>query len=157
MDVKTTFLHGNLDETIYMEHPEGFIKNGGEGKVCLLKKSLYGLKQSPRHWNLRFDSFIKTAGFERCIKDLCVYLKEDKAGDNIYLLLYVDDMLIAAKSKKEISRLKEVLKSEFEMKDLGPAARILRMDIIRDRKKGVLKLSQGKYVKQILRTFGMEF
>ena len=106
---------------------------------------------------MRFDSFIKTAGFKICIKDPCVYLKEDKAGDNIYLLLYVDDMLITAKSKKEISRLKEVLKSEFEIEDLGPAARILGMDIIRDRKKGVLKLSQGKYVKQILRTFGMEF
>lgn len=157
MDVKTAFLHGNLEETIYMKQPEVFIKKGDEGKVCLLKKSSYGLKQSPRQWNLRFDSFMKTVGFKRCVKDPCVYLKEGKDGDSVYLLFYVDNMLIATKCKREILKLKEVLKSEFEMKDLGPAARIFGMDIIRDRKKGVLKLSQGKYVKQILKTFGIEF
>lgn len=108
-----------------MEQLEGFIKKGEEGKVCRLKKSLYGLKQSPRKWNLRFDMFIKIAGFKRCAKDPCVYLKEGKSGDNVYLLLYVDDMLIATKSKKESSKLKESLKSEFEMKDLGPAAGFL--------------------------------
>ena len=99
MDVKTAFLHGNLDETIYMEQPEGYIAKGDGGKVCLLRKSLYGLKQSPRQWNLRFDSFIKKIGFTRCVKDPCVYMNKSKAGDNIYLLLYVDDMLIAAKSR----------------------------------------------------------
>lgn len=71
MDVKTTFLHRNLDETIYMEQPEGFIKKGDEGKVCVLKKSLCGLKQSHRQWNLRFDAFIKMFDFKRCIKNLC--------------------------------------------------------------------------------------
>ena len=63
MEVKTTFLHGSLNETIYMEQPEEFVKKGDEGKVCLLKKSLYGLKQSPRQWNLRFDAFIREKGF----------------------------------------------------------------------------------------------
>lgn len=108
-----------------MEQLEGFIKKGEEGKVCRLKKSLYGLKQSPRKWNLRFDMFMKIAGFKRRAKDPCVYLKEGKSGDNVYLLLYVDDMLIATKRKKEISKLKESLKSEFGMKDLGPAAGFL--------------------------------
>lgn len=107
MDVKTAFLHGELDKIIYMEQPEGFIKKGEEGKVCLLKKSLYGVKQSPRQWNRRFDTFIKTLGFKRCVKDLCVYMKQLSSGEGIYLLLYVDDMLIVAKSKKEIQNLKE--------------------------------------------------
>ena len=84
MDVKTAFLHGNLDETIYMEQPEGYIKKGDEGKVCLLKKSLYGLKQSPRQWNLRFDSFMKATGFTRCVKDPCVYSKTNSSGYNVY-------------------------------------------------------------------------
>ena len=157
MDVKTAFLHGNLDETIYMEQPEGFIKKGDEGKVCLLRKSLYGLKQSPRQWNLRFDSFIKTLGFIRCVKDHCVYMKKLKTGDCIYLLLYVDDMLIAAKNKKNIQVLKKSLSTEFEMKDLGAASRILGMDIVRDREKGLLKLTQNRYIGQVLKTFGMEF
>lgn len=55
IDVKITFLHGDLEERILMEQPEGFIKNGDEDKVCLLRKALYGLKQSPRQWNLKFD------------------------------------------------------------------------------------------------------
>ena len=78
MDVKTAFLHGNLYETIYMEQPKGFVKKGDEGKVCLVRKSLYGLKQSPRQRNLRFDSFIKTLGFIRCVKDHCVYMKKSR-------------------------------------------------------------------------------
>ena len=113
MDVKTAFLHGNLDETIYMEQPEGFVKKGDEGKVCLLRKSLYGLKQFPRQWNLRFDSFIKTLGFIRCVKDHCVYMQKLKTGDCVYLLLYVDDMLILAKNKKDIRVLKKSLSTEF--------------------------------------------
>ncbi|WZZ70528.1 hypothetical protein YC2023_081898 [Brassica napus] len=157
MDVKTVFLHKELDETIYMEQPEGFIKKREEGKVCLLGKSLYGLKQLPRQWNQRFDTFIKTLGFKRCVKDPCVYMKQLSSGEGIYLLLYVDDMSIAANSKEEIQNLKESLKSEFEMKDLGAASRILGMDIIRDRKKGTLKLTQSKYIGQILKTFGMKY
>lgn len=60
LDVKTTFLHGELEETIYMSQPDGFISPGDEGKVCLLKRSRYGLKQSPMQWNMRFHDFIET-------------------------------------------------------------------------------------------------
>lgn len=84
-------------------------------------------------------------------------MKQLSSGEGIYLLLYVDDMSIAANSKEEIQNLKESLKSEFEMKDLGAASRILGMDIIRYRKKGTLKLTQSKYIGQILKMFGMEY
>ena len=83
-------------------------------------------------------------------------MKQISSGERIYLMLYVDDMLIAAKSMREIHKLKESLKSEFEMNDLGAASRILGMDIIRNRKKGTLKLTQSRYIGQILKTFGME-
>ena len=99
----------------------------------------------------------QTLGFKRCIKDLCAYMKQLSLGEDIYRLLYVDDMLIADKSKNEIRNLKKSLKSEFEMKDLGSASRILGIDIIRDMKKGTLKLTHKRYVGQILKTFGMEF
>ena len=146
MDVKTAFLHGSLEERILMEQPEGFIKPGTENKVCLLRKSLYGLKQSPGRWNHRFNSFMKDQLFERCSKDLCVYMRDVKTDKAIYLLLYVDDMLIASGNKKVIKDLKEKMSGEFEMKDMGNASRILGMDIIRDRKKGTLILSQRKYI-----------
>ena len=135
MDVKTDFLHGSLEERILMEQPEGFIKPGTENKVCLLRKSLYGLKQSPRRWNHRFNCFMKDQLFKRCSKDLCVYMRDVQTDKAIYLLLYVDDMLIASENKKVIKELKEKMSGEFEMKDMGKASRILGMDILRDREK----------------------
>lgn len=156
MDVKTAFLHGTLEEKILMTQPEGFIKPGDENKVCVLRKSLYGLKQSPRRWNQRFDSFMKHQLFEKSSRDPCVYFRDTQTDKAVYLLLYVDDMLIASGNKKTIQELKDRLNGEFEMKDLGKASRILGMDIIRDRQKGTLILSQGKYIEKVLRTFGMQ-
>ena len=154
LDVKTAFLHGELEEEIYMDQPEGFIVPGKEYLVCKLKRSLYGLKQSPRQCYKRFDSFMLSHGFKRSEFDSCVYTKFVD-GSPIYLLLYVDNMLIAAKSMKEIAALKSQLSSEFEMKDLGAAKKILGMEITRDRKSRFLSLSQQSYVKKFLNRFNM--
>ena len=154
LDVKTAFLHGELEEDIYMHQPEGFIIPGKENLVCKLKKSLYGLKQSPRQWYKRFDTFMLSQGFKRSNYDSCVYLKIT-THSAIYLLLYVDDMLIASKDKAEIENLKRQLSREFEMKDLGDAKKILGMEISRDRTSGKLYLSQSGYVRKVLRRFNM--
>ena len=92
--------------------------------MCLLKKSLYGLKQSHRQWYKRFDLFMISHNFNRCIYDSCVYFRRCDDESFIYLLLYVDDMLITAKDKEEIQR-KAQLSREFEMKDLGAGKKIL--------------------------------
>jgi hypothetical protein len=155
LDVKTAFLHGDLEEDIYMDQPEGFIVPGKENYVCKLKKSLYGLKQSPRQWYKRFDSFMLFNGFQRSQYDSCVYLKFVN-GSPTYLLLYVDDMLIAAKSMKEIVVLKAQLSSKFDMKDLGATKKILGMVIVKDRKFGLLYLSQKSYIEKVLRRFNMQ-
>uniref|UniRef100_A0A2N9H7K1 Retrovirus-related Pol polyprotein from transposon TNT 1-94 n=1 Tax=Fagus sylvatica TaxID=28930 RepID=A0A2N9H7K1_FAGSY len=146
LDVKTAFLHGDLEEDIYMSQPQGFIVQGKENLVCKLRKSLYGLKQAPRQWYKKFDSFMYSTGFTRCQADHCCYVK---SFDNSYiiLLLYVDDMLIAGSSIEEINNLKKQLSKQFAMKDLGPAKQILGMRIIRDRANGTLKLSQTELTK----------
>ncbi|GJX81812.1 retrotransposon protein, putative, ty1-copia subclass [Tanacetum coccineum] len=123
LDVKMAFLHGNLEKTIYMRQPPGF-EEGTGNKVCLLKKSLYGLKQSPRHWHV-----------------------------HIYLLLYVDDMLIANKSMSEIEYSKGLLRKEFDMKELGPARKILGIEIVKDRVSRTLKVSRSGYVQKILNNY----
>lgn len=87
MDVKTTFLHGSLDEDMYMYQPEGYVVKGKENQASLLKKSLYDLKQSPQQWNKRFDQFMKAQGFYRSEHDMCVYTKKVSEADYIYLLL----------------------------------------------------------------------
>jgi hypothetical protein len=91
MDVKTTFLHGDLEEEIYMKQPQGYAVKGMKELVCKMKKSLYGLKQSPRIWYKKFDTYMLGIGFTRSKEDHCVYFK--LIGDHlIYLVLYVDDM-----------------------------------------------------------------
>jgi hypothetical protein len=86
MDVKTTFLHGDLEEQIYMEQPEGFSQPGQEHLVCKLKKSLYGLNQSPRQWYKRFDSYMIKIGYRRCEYDYCVYVKSLDDGSFIFFV-----------------------------------------------------------------------
>nr|GEY00211.1 retrovirus-related Pol polyprotein from transposon TNT 1-94 [Tanacetum cinerariifolium] len=152
LDVKMTFLHGNLEETIYMRQPPSF-EEGTGNKVCLLKKSLYGLKQSPRQWYKRFDVYMINNGFSHSSYDSCVYFKEFAPGMYIYLLLYVDDMLITCKSKFEIKYTKGLMRKEFDMKELGPARKILGMKIVRDRSNRTLKVSQSGYVQKILNNY----
>ena len=153
MDVKTAFLHGDLEETIYMEQPEGFVED--KSKVCLLKKSLYGLKQSPRQWYRRFDEFLLKTGFVKRGYDSCVYMLKRGEKVILYLLLYVDDILMASSSKDEIVKLKEKLNGEFEMKGLGPAKRVLGIDIFKNRDKGELFLFQLSYLKKVVERFRM--
>ena len=155
MDVKTAFLHGNLYEEIYISQPEGYEEKGKEDLVCKLTKSLYGLKQSPRQWYLRFDKFMNDKGYTRSQYDHCVYHKNLSEGVYIYLLIYVDDMLIASSNIVEINKLKVQMQKEFEMKDLGDARKILGMEITRDRKKGMVWLSQKQYLEKLLHKFGI--
>ena len=154
LNVKTAFLHGDLEEDLYMIQPEGFITQRQENLVCKLKKSLYGLKQAPGQWYKKFDSFIHKIGFKRSETDHCCYVK---SFDNSYviLLLYVDDMLITGSSIEEINYLKKQLSKQSTMKDLGAAKQILGMRIIRDKANGTLKLSQLEYVKKVLSMFNM--
>ena len=102
--LKTIFLHGELKEKIYMKQPEGYIQEGKENKVCLLKKSLYELKQSPRKWYKRFDFFMIKVKYNRCEYNNCVYFKQN--NDLIYLLLYADGMLIDVKIRHIFKSLK---------------------------------------------------
>ncbi|KAE8664189.1 Detected protein of unknown function [Hibiscus syriacus] len=155
LDVKTTFLHGDLEEEIYMRQPEGFIEARNKNLVCRLKKSLYGLKQTPRQWYKKFDSFMGSSGFTRCQANHCCYIK--KFDNNfIILLLHVDDMLVAGSDMQEIINLKQKLSKQFAIKDLGAAKQILGMRIKRDTKPGTLMLSQAEYINKVLSRFNMQ-
>ncbi|KAE8707942.1 hypothetical protein F3Y22_tig00110365pilonHSYRG00006 [Hibiscus syriacus] len=156
LDVKTAFLHGNLEEEIYMLQPEGFEEDEKKNLVCRLNKSLYGLKQAPRCWYKRFDSFIMCLGYNRLNADPCAYFKRSGDNDFVILLLYVDDMLVAGPNKDHIEELKAQLAREFEMKDLGSANKILGMQIHRDRSNRKIWLSQKNYLKKILSRFNMQ-
>ena len=155
MDVKMIFLYGDLDEEIYMKQPEGFTEKGKKELTCKLKKSLYGLTQSPRMWYQKFDTYIQGLGFVRSKVDHCVYYKQ--VGEHfIYVVLYVNDMLLVENNMEVIKEVKTQLSSKFDMKDLGAANLILGMEFKRNRADKKLWFNQRKYVEAILQRFNMQ-
>ena len=130
MDVKTTFLNGDLEEEIYMTQPEGCVVDGQENKVCKLLKSLYGLKQVPKQWHEKFNETLLVDGFSSSDADRCVYTKSVN-DDHVIICLYMDDMLIFGTCNDIVFKTKSFLASKFDMKDMGEASVILGVKIIR--------------------------
>jgi hypothetical protein len=155
MDVKTAFLNGNIDEMIYMKQPENFVTGDPKSMVCRLKKSIYGLKQASRQWYLKFHNIVSLEGFKSNLVDECIYLKF--CGSKfIFLVLYVDDILLASNDKNLLHQTKNFLFSKFEMKDLGEASFVLGIEILRERSQGILRLSQRNYIDKVLSRYGMK-
>lgn len=152
MDVKTAFLYGDLKEDIYMAVPDGVKAN--QGMVCKLQKSLYGLKQSPRCWNERLNGQLLKMGFTRSSHDYCLYTK-CTPGDELIIVIYVDDLLIAGRKLTSIVRLKKELSAVFKMTDCGEANYFLGMKLMYNREEGTLRLSQEAQVTKILQRFDM--
>ncbi|GJS53282.1 zinc finger, CCHC-type containing protein [Tanacetum coccineum] len=153
MDMKTTFLNGDLEEEIYMNQLEGFIAPGQESKVCRIVKSLYGLKQAPKQWQQKFNHTMLEYGFKINECDKCVYVKDTSSG-YVILCLYVDDMLVIGSNDKMIKSTKDMLKSKFDMKDIGLADVIFGIKITRTH--NGLVLIQAHYVDKILNTHNVE-
>jgi hypothetical protein len=155
MDVKTAFLNGNIEEELYMVQPKGFVDPKDADKVCKLQRSIYGLKQASRSWNLRFDEVIKGFGFVKTYGETCIYKKV--SGSSVaFLILYVDDILLIGNDTELLKSVKDYLNSKFSMKDLGEAAYILGIKIYRDRSRRLIGLSQSTYLDKILKRFRME-
>ena len=155
MDVKTTFLNGNLEEEVYIKQPEGFSSSEGKNLVCKLKKSIYGLKQASRQWYLKFHEVITSFGFEENIMDQCIYQKV--SGSKIcFLVLYVDDILLATNDKGLLYEVNQFLSKNFDMKDMGEASYVIVIKIHRERSRGILCLSQETYINKVLERFNMK-
>ena len=157
IDFDTAFLNADVEEDIYMEQPEGF-HTGSTDMVCKLIKSIYGLKQASRNWNLEIDSFMKTIGYTPLISDSCVYLKQTQSDRFILLSLYVDDTIVACdtKDKSVWESDKKAIAAQYAIKDLGECEWILNMKVTRDRTNRTMTLSQEAYIERIIREFNME-
>ncbi|VVA40913.1 PREDICTED: Retrovirus-related Pol poly from transposon, partial [Prunus dulcis] len=128
LDVKNAFLHGILQEEVYMAQPPGFEDSHHPTLVCKLLKSLYGLKQAPRAWNDRFTSFLPTLGFQHTYSDSSLFVKQVDSGI-VILLVYVDDIIITGSAVSEIHKVIQSLTVEFEIKDLGDLHYFLGLQI----------------------------
>jgi hypothetical protein len=127
MDVKTSFLNGEIDEKVYIEKPDGFMIHEKESHVCRLKKALYGLKQAPRAWYARIDGYLMSLGFNKSVANDNLYYKIVD-GESLILILYVDDLFLTG-AKPLITWCKHELASEFEMKDLGMMHYFLGLEV----------------------------
>jgi hypothetical protein len=152
VDVKGAYLNGALKEEIYMKQPEGF--SDGTTRVWRLHKTLYGLPQSGREWNITLDTQFKKIGFQRLLSDRCVYVRHDRT-DIIIVAVHVDDMSIYASTPELITRTEDALESAFQITRLGDAKQLLGMEIHRDRKNGTITITQTNYVNKILDQHGM--
>jgi hypothetical protein len=152
LDVKNAFLHGTLSETVYCSQPTGFADSAFPKHVCRLNKSLYGLKQAPRAWYSRFASFLISLGFTEAKSDTSLFIYS-RGTEIVYLLLYVDDIVLTASSQQLLLRVIAALKKEFAMKDLGPLHHFLGISV--QRQKDSVLLSQRQYTLDILARHGM--
>jgi hypothetical protein len=131
IDVKTTFLNGDLYKNVYMAQPNGFVVEGKENLGCHLTKSIYELKQPSRQWYLKFDETIRKFGFKKNEEDNYIYAKF-KNGKK-FLVLYVDDILLVSRDVHLLLKIKVFLSSYFDMNDLGEASYVLGVEIHQDR------------------------
>lgn len=148
MDVETAYLNGDLDEEIFMRIPEALAKES-EDKVWKLKKSLYGLKQAGRQWNIKFNQTLTKLGLKRLESDHCVYVAED-----LILAIYVDDVLITSSDLRRITDMKRALERSFRMKDLGELTFIVGIHV--DRVGNDIVIHQRRQIEDLLNKYGLE-
>ncbi|PRQ17191.1 putative RNA-directed DNA polymerase [Rosa chinensis] len=153
MDVKNAFLHGDLEEDVYMRLPPGHPREGEAGMVCKLHKALYGLKQSPRAWYSKLSSVLLASSFKRSHADSSLFVRHGKAG-TLVVLVYVDDLIITGDNVDEIKSLKLALHNTFAIKDLGPLKYFLGIEM--DHSSNGMFLNQRKYVVDLLDEAGMK-
>jgi hypothetical protein len=152
VDIVAAFLNGVIKETIYMEPPEG--SGIGSDKVVRLKKSLYGLKQSPRCFNEALDAWLRLERFIPSGADPCLYIYHH-GGVLLMLVVHVDDQLIASNDRSALDSFKSRLNAKFECKDQGPVNYFLGFNVIRDRSARKLYISQEHYLDGMLKRFNM--
>ncbi|WVZ00998.1 hypothetical protein V8G54_027067 [Vigna mungo] len=129
LDVKSAFLHGPLEEEVYVQQPPGFCNKDDQHKVYRLNKALYGLRQALRAWNKRIDEFFANKGLERCAVEHNLYVKRNDKDDGILVVcLYVDDLLVTGSSMKHVNEFKRMMEAEFDMTDLGRLSYFLGME-----------------------------
>ena len=155
VDVMTAFLNGTFEDEVYMQQPKGFECPGKEEFVCKLNKSIYGLKQSPCCWNSTLDAFLKEMQFTQTASDPCIYCR--KAGKDIMFIgVYVDDIILAAKNEKQLKQVKENLSNKYDIKDLGELKYFLGIKVEQNKESGSIWIGQPAYTENLLKRLGMQ-
>ncbi|GKU93862.1 hypothetical protein SLEP1_g7421 [Rubroshorea leprosula] len=153
LDVESAFLHGDLDEEVFIHQTPGYVKVGNEHKVYKLKRALYGLKQAPRAWYSRIESYFLKEGFQKCPYEHTLFIKSE-GGKMLIVYLYVDDLIYTGNDMVMFDKFKNSMMAKFEMSDLGLMHYYLGIEV--NQSAAGFFISQKKYVQDILDTFRMK-
>jgi hypothetical protein len=156
IDISNAFVHGSLeeDEQVLMRQPPGFREGGKERKVCKLLKSLYGLRQAPRIWKTLLEQILTKFGLKPLHSDSCLLV-----GKNLFVFVYVDDLIIAGKHESDINKLFNELAKNFPVKDLGFPEKILGIEVVKkvkDDGKFELFIHQKAYAESLIEKFATD-
>jgi hypothetical protein len=153
LDVKSAFLHGELQEDVYVSQPKGYEKKGREHQVYKLHKALYGLKQAPRAWFSRIETHFINEGFFRCESEQTLFTKRSREGKIIIVSVYVDDLIFTGDDANMLFDFKKSMMREFDMSDLGKMRYFLGIEVLQN--SGGIYICQKKYALEVLKRFGM--
>ncbi|KAM1053550.1 hypothetical protein ACFX2I_000976 [Malus domestica] len=154
LDVKSAFLHGEIEEEVFVDQPPGYEQKGHESKVYRLKKALYGLKQTPRAWYSRIESYFIEEGFNKCPHEYTLFIKTAREGKILIACLYVDDLIFTGNDETMFEKFKKSMTAEFDMTDLGKMRYFLGIEVIQ-RSDGIF-IGQRKYAQEVLEKFNMD-
>ncbi|GAA0183716.1 transmembrane signal receptor [Lithospermum erythrorhizon] len=154
LDVRSTFLQGELDEDVFLDQPQGYLVKGMEQQVYKLHKTLYGLKQVPRTWYSKIESHFIKEGFQKCSSEQTLFTKRNAEGRIIIISIYVDDLIYIGNDERLIVEFKSSMLSRFDMTNLGIMSYFLGIEVIQNGN-GIF-IGQKQYAKDILKRFGME-
>lgn len=154
IDIVAAYLNGDLHNEVYMKQPVMFEDKKFPEKVCKLKRSLYGLKQAGREWNMKVNEILIQIGFQRCKTDNCVYIQRENNNINI-IALYVDDLMLACSSKQQMEQIIAKLNQHVELVDRGAISFYLGMEIERENGSKSISIHQRRYTEELLKQWGM--
>jgi len=153
LDIKSAFLHGAINEDVYIEQPPGYVSQGREHKVYKLKKALYGLKQAPRAWYSKLESFLAINKFLKCPHEHTLFIKKEEGGKILIVCVYVDDLIYTGNHELLFQEFKAMMMNEFAMTDLGKMRYFLGIEVLQSCD-GIF-IGQKKYIKDVLTKFNM--
>lgn len=155
IDVKNAYLNGRLSEELYMRQPPGYAVPGKEELVCRLHRSLYGLKQAAHVWNATMKKVLLSLGFKQSDSDACLFAKQLDNGEWIYLLIYVDDIVVVSGDERQMDLLENQLSKHFEISSLGPISQFLGIKVEKS-SDGFYSLSQKAFINEIAERHGLD-
>ena len=154
VDVKTAFLNAKMDKEMYIKLPD-CVEDGDQGEMCRLNLALYGTKQAGRLWGMKLDKELQGIGASRTLADPCLYKWNHPVHGRVFILVYVDDLIIAGDTLKGVQAVKDQVAAKFEVRDMEEVKDFIGIKVMRNREAKTITLSYPGHTAALFASFGM--